>query len=45
VSQGGLFRCRLGLDEDNDDDDPVQSPQLRPRQHRRRPPCGTGSHR
>ncbi|QCD97318.1 hypothetical protein DEO72_LG6g2028 [Vigna unguiculata] len=31
--------------EDNDDDDPVQSPQLRPRRHRRRPPCGTGSHR
>jgi len=33
VPQGGLLRCRLGLGEDNDDDDPIQSPQLRPRQH------------
>jgi len=31
--------------EDNDDNDPVQSPQLRPRRYRRRPLCGTGSHR
>ena len=31
--------------EDNDDDDPVQSPQIRLRRHRRRPPCGTSSHR
>jgi len=45
VPQGCLLRCRLGLGEDNDDDDPVQSPQLRPRRHRRRPPCGTDSHR
>ena len=31
--------------EDNDDDDPVQSPQLRPRRHRIRPPCDTNSHK
>jgi len=31
--------------EDNDDDDPIQSLQIRPRRQRTRPPCGTDSHR
>jgi len=31
--------------EDNDNDDPIQSPRIRPRPQRRRPPCDTNSHK
>jgi len=33
-------------DEDNNnEDDPVQTLQIRPRRHRRRPPCSMGSNK